>query len=135
MRRLTNVEWSLFLDEVDVAGLRLPPWGGVVEWEGMQVLVYVPPGSQEVFLSDITGHEEIITNQPKTYDERSELWWTHLPEELMDVTAERAIEAGAMVAAAPAAIARAAKDVAEVGVNWILPLAVVGLLALVILKK
>jgi hypothetical protein len=61
-RPLNNHEYFAFLDDVhvfvpyetgDPRAYDPPPWGGIVEWEGMFVLVYPLPNG-EVALTDIT---------------------------------------------------------------------------------
>src|SRR6266478_522678 len=80
-RRLSNLEWGTFLHEVDVRSIGFPPWGGVVEWGGMQVLVYIGPAG-EVFLTDVSG-SQFASNFVKTWDPNSQVWWYHLPRETM----------------------------------------------------
>lgn len=39
-RPLSNPEYVAFTGDVDVAALNLPPWGGIVKWNGLNVLVF-----------------------------------------------------------------------------------------------
>lgn len=60
-RSLSNPEWVQFQKDVDVPGLNLPPWGGVVHWipygdsvtYEIPVLVYQAPGG--LFLTDVSA--------------------------------------------------------------------------------
>ena len=96
MRRLTNGEWNTFLHEVNVANLDLPPWGGIVEWSGMDVLVFVGP-TGEVFLTDVTGEQELIERTGRTYDPLAQYWWYQLPEATTDILWQRAEDVDAVV--------------------------------------
>jgi hypothetical protein len=96
-RRLSDVEWASFLSQVNVPQLGLPPWGGVVEWEGMAILVYIGP-TGEVFTTDITDNSQLLSQyqsaQYKTYDPDSAVWWYYLPQQIMQTTVNDAIAAG-----------------------------------------
>ena len=96
MRRLSNMEWATLLYEIDVTTLDLPPHGGVIEWGGMDVLVYVGP-TGEVFLTDVTGEDELIQQIGRTYNPYEEYWWYHLPEATTQILWERAEDANAIV--------------------------------------
>lgn len=102
-RRLSDPEWLQFQNDVNVEGLNLPPWGGVVEWGNQLILVFVcPPDGPlcnyfgincrprggmcqpgEVMLTDVSDHRELLTNVPRYYDVNSGNWVYHFPEELM----------------------------------------------------
>lgn len=86
-RRLSNAEWATFLHEVDIKKMALPPWGGIVEWNGLQVLVYIGP-TGEAFLTDVTG-SQFAANFQRTWDANSQVFWYHLPRETMAVIAEQ----------------------------------------------
>lgn len=94
-RRLSNMEWATFLHEVDIAALKLPPWGGIVEWNSMLVLVYIGP-SGEVFLTDLTGNQQFVANFQRNWDATSSVFWYHIPRETMAAIVEGS--KGALVA-------------------------------------
>jgi hypothetical protein len=52
-RRLSNIEWITFLNEVQPDHLSLPDWGGIANWGGTYVLMFKMP-SGEWALSDIS---------------------------------------------------------------------------------
>lgn len=88
-RRLSDPEWLQFLSDVDVTALGLPPWGGVVEWNGQLVLVFICQGAGtvcqkgEVMLTDVSDRPDLLLNLPRTYDTASGLWIYQLPQETM----------------------------------------------------
>ncbi len=62
-RPLSNPEYAAFTSEVDRSALELPPWGGIVYWQGIYVLIYetAPPVGEpfagfggDLYLSDIS---------------------------------------------------------------------------------
>ena len=99
-RRLSDMEWATFLSEVNVPALGLPPWGGVVQWSGMDVLVYIGP-SGEVFTTDISDNSQLLaqyqSSQYKTFDANSQVWWYYLPQQLIQTTISDAIAAGQVI--------------------------------------
>ena len=97
-RKLSDIEWTTFLGEVNVSELGLPPWGGVIDWRGMLILVYVAP-SGEVFTTDVSQVPALTAGIPRYYDERQQTWWYHLPEQLTQRTFEVAQEAGEVLQA------------------------------------
>jgi hypothetical protein len=88
-RRLSNPEWVAFQNQVNLSALALPPWGGVVQWEGRYILVYICPADGglcrkgEAMLTDVTDRADLIRNIPGTYDTAQETWVYHVPAELM----------------------------------------------------
>jgi len=87
-RSLSDPEFVAFDNDVDVEALDLPPWGGVVQWEGMEVLVFVGPGG--LFLTDISDIRPLVEAVPTwEYNPYADLFVWHLPEETAGVIAER----------------------------------------------
>jgi len=138
-RRLSDAEWSTFLSQVDVRTLGLPPWGGVVDWSGMMILVYIQPASGEVFTTDLTNDTkalQVIGAQPPTYDQDQSVWYYHLPEELLKTIATDAQKAGELIVYTADLVGRTAGALASPIVSSLaLPLVVAGIIGLVILKK
>lgn len=93
-RRLTDYEWSQFMIDTQPLSMGLPPWGGVVDWSGMKVLVYIGP-SGEVFTTDVTDDTQINWSSiPRYYDAASGSWWYHFPEELLKTISSDAAAVG-----------------------------------------
>lgn len=115
-RSLTNAEWATFLAEVPVCpydqsqeewtatcGNRLivPPWGAVVEWNGMDVLVflgaehYVDTINQtlrEVFLTDVTDLSDTWKSQvTPQYAAWADVFWYSLPSNIGGVLHDQAV--------------------------------------------
>jgi hypothetical protein len=137
-RRLSNVEWVTFLQEVNVPALGLPPWGGVVEWRGMDILVYIGP-SGEVFTTDVTG-DQITQNVARVYDARAETWYYHLPEEVIQQAADVAIRTGQVTQSSIEEVARVVGSAAgtltqPILSNLSLPLVVLGIVGMIYLAK
>lgn len=148
MRRLSNIEWTTFQDDVDVDALHLPEWGGIVEWNDMDVLVFEGP-TGELFLSDVTDMDQSADprlqqwkdNLPRTYDPTDQIWYYRLPETFMDVLSDRVTEVSTYTEETAAAIAETAKqtvvsagDIVEnIGSPWFL-LALAGLAAIVLMQ-
>ncbi len=95
-RRLSDPEYVAFLNDIDVEALNLPPWGGVVQWEGLEVLVFCPgpavesswlwPTSRgectEYQLTDITDVRPLVESYPSwQYNPMQNTAVWHLPEE------------------------------------------------------
>lgn len=102
-RALTNEEANSFLADIDVDGLGLPPWGGVVEWRNMPVLVFYGQGAKRWFLTDISDYSGTLANYPKTYDPWIKVFVYSVPDNFMDIAKQRAaqvIEAGTEAAKA-----------------------------------
>lgn len=101
MRPLSDPEWIQFQKDVDVLALNLPPWGGIVEWAGMDVLAFI--GSDgSLFLTDVTRLEDSrLVNWKKNlqteYDQTQEIWYWRLPESLKEVFLERLEQVAAPV--------------------------------------
>lgn len=145
MRPLSNPEWVAFQQDVNIDALNLPRWGGVVEWEGLDVLVFEGPGG--LYLTDITSFrtspdprlQSWKSNLVRTWDSASELWYYRFPETFMAVLTERAVEVSGATEETVAAIAETVKDVLEgtgdvfesIGSPWFL-LAVAGLAMIVL---
>jgi hypothetical protein len=129
-RPLSNIEWYTFQQEVDVDALDLPQWGGIVEWRGMDVLVFEGPGG--LYLSDVTSFQQSPDERLRTWkaqvpvywDSDSEVWYYQFPEQFKSVLAERATQVTNATEETVAAIAKTAKqiiagagDIAE-GIDW-----------------
>jgi len=138
-RRLSNMEWAAFLQDVNVLTLGLPPWGGIIEWRGMNVLVYIGP-SGEVFTTDVTDMPDIIANTARVYDTRQSVWYYHLPEEILytaiadaqraaQVTASTVEELGRVVGETAGGLTRPLLE------NLTVPLIAVGIIGLIYLAK
>jgi hypothetical protein len=138
-RRLSNMEWATFLSEVNVPALNLPPWGGVIEWRGMQVLVYIGP-TGEVFTTDVSDMPEITANTSRVYDAHQEVWVYRVPQEMLataiadakwlaEVTMATVEEAGQVIGTT------AGKITGPLLENLTLPLVVVGVIGLIYLAK
>lgn len=85
-RRLSDPEWAAFQGDVNVSALGLPPWGGLVRWGAMDVLVFVGV-TGEVFATDITGCPLVDTvRRYGTYNPSAGSWWAQLPAELWSTT-------------------------------------------------
>jgi len=86
-RRLSDPEWVAFQNTINIEALKLPPWGAVVQWGSMFVLVYVCPGSGsmcqqgEVMLSDISDRADLVRNISGTYDAAQRVWIYYVPQE------------------------------------------------------
>lgn len=87
-RKLSDHEFVAFDNDVDVESLNLPPWGGVVQWEGMEVLVFVGPGG--LFLTDISDVRPLVEAVPSwEYNPYADLFIWHLPRETAAVIVQR----------------------------------------------
>lgn len=106
-RRLSDVEWSTFLNQVDINSLNLPPWGAVVQWQGMYILVYICPSSgvlcqkNEAMLTDVSDIASRFTSYPRTYDTFWEVFIYNVPQqaivETYQVAKDTAIATGTLV--------------------------------------
>lgn len=106
MRPLSDIQWATFLSEVNVPALGLPPWGGIVEWGNMDVLIYINASSGEVFTTDATGvNIPAISNTPKTYDQNQGIWYYQLPQAIIQTIAGEASQAAALVKQATTTVA------------------------------
>ena len=87
-RRLSDVEYVWFFQDVDLAELPIPPWGIVLRWNDKDVLVF-ESFQGEVFLTDITDiRESIEISPPWEYHPDLEYAVWHLPEETAGVIME-----------------------------------------------
>lgn len=94
-RRLSNIEWATFLKDIDGALIGLPPWGGIVHWNGIDVLVFIGANG-EVNTTDVTDLGpawESQVNQTSQPTE-AEVFLYSLPENVVQVMAEDAKAAG-----------------------------------------
>lgn len=88
-RQLSDHEFVAFDNQINVDALDLPPWGGVVQWEGMEVLVFEAPGG--LYLTDISDiRASIEIAPPWEYNPLEEIFVWHLPKETAGVIVERA---------------------------------------------
>lgn len=134
-RRLSNIEWVTFLNEVDVERLPLPAWGGVLEWRGMQVLVF-HGANGEWFVTDISDRPDIFAGYPKTQDPWGKVAIYSLPREVVNAT----IEAPAVIASAVKATGQAVGETAGALTgpllqNLTVPLIVVGIIGMFLLVR
>jgi hypothetical protein len=95
-RRLSDIEWATFLHDVNVPALNLPPWGGVVDWGGEKILVYIGP-TGEVFTTDISDRPDLLQNIAASYDPTSQIWYYQLPQAVMQTVVEEAQATGQFV--------------------------------------
>lgn len=86
-RQLSNPEFVQFTEDVDLSQLNMPPWGMVVKWNDIEVLVFEGPGG--LFLTDITAvRDQIEIAPPWEYEPLGALWVWHFPAELAGRLAE-----------------------------------------------
>lgn len=124
-RRLSDHEWLDVLNTVDLLALNFPPWGGVITYGSMPVLVVLGPArdnitnwimgrptNREVFLTEISGCAELLAvlENYGTYDPDSDSMIAHLPAETWEQTKD--VLAAAYVNA-PAEIRRRLQEAAE----------------------
>lgn len=94
-RRLSDVEWSMFLNEVNLPE-DIPPWGAVVQWQNMFISVYICQADGtlcrkgEVMLADVTDQAPVLQNITRRFDPNSLTWWYYMPGELMATIVGRA---------------------------------------------
>src|SRR5262245_48279641 len=107
-RTLTNYEWATFLHDVPVCPydqsqeewaatcasgrLIVPPWGAVVEWNGLDVLVFlgaerfietINQSLREVFLTDVTDMSSTWKSQvTPQYAAWADVFWYSLPQSI-----------------------------------------------------
>lgn len=108
-RRLSDPEWSAFLNQFNVFELGFPPWGGIVEWGEMEVLVFIGPERfieeigetvREVGLTDVTDMSDVWMAQAnKQYSSPWQVFFYTLPESLMGSIYTAAKTAGQITAA------------------------------------
>jgi len=132
-RRLSNIEWATFLQDVDVNALNLPSWGGVVDWGGLQILVF-HAGSGEWFLTDISDSPQLFAGYPRTQDPWAKVYITSLPESAVEsIVAAPGVIASAVVATASEVGKTAGALTGPLLSNLTLPLIVVGIIGLALL--
>ncbi len=103
-RPLSNPEYVAFTNAVDIALLNLPPWGGIVKWNNLAVLVYEAPGG--LFLTDVTSiMDQIEVAPPWTYHPEVDLPVWHYPAEVAKRIQELIDELLAAAKASPPYIA------------------------------
>lgn len=158
-RRLSDHEWSAFLNNVKVGELALPPWGGIIEWGKQYILVYIGPErplelceeqatdpsapypitcDREVFLTDVTDLTQAWRNQVQqaVYDEPQDVFWYELPEQVMQEIATRAAQAGQVLVSTASVIGAAAGGATgPLLQNLSIPLIVAGVVGLFVLAK
>jgi hypothetical protein len=111
MRRLSDIEWATFLHDVNVPALNLPPWGGVVDWGGEKILVYIGP-TGEVFTTDISDRPDVLANIAASYDPTSQIWYYQLPEAVLQTIVGEAETTGQIIKSSLTEIAQIAGQVA-----------------------
>ena len=85
-RRLSNIEWVTFQQEVDLNALGLPPWGGVISWHDMDVLAFKAV-SGEWYLTDVSDLSDRFAAYPKVYVPEWKVFLYSLPESVMQSAA------------------------------------------------
>ena len=114
-RALSDPEWAQFMQDVNVPALHLPPWGGVVEWNGLDVLVFVGADGN-VWTSDITDDFQswiaANENQQAIYDPNQQLWYYQLPQQIIAQIQQVAQTSGTLTAQAVSTVAKAAGQTA-----------------------
>ena len=115
-RALSGPEWSQFMQDVNISALNLPPWGGVVQWNGLDVLVFISPADGSVWTTDITDDFQswiaANENQQAVFDPNQQVWYYQLPQQTVQqfLTVAKAI--GALTQATVQAVAQAAGQAA-----------------------
>jgi hypothetical protein len=158
-RRLSDPEWSAFLRDVKVSDLGLPPWGGIVEWAGQYILVYIGPErtqdlcastaqdseapypitcEHEIFLTDVSDLSQSWRNQVRqaVYNEQMDVFWYELPQEIMHEIATRAAQAGQLLVSTAEIIGQTAgAATGPLLANLTLPLVAAAVVAVIVLAK
>ncbi len=93
-RALSDPEYVAFTNEVNLSELDLPPWGTIVRWGSIDVLVYVtgPPEGEpfngfggDLYLSDVTDIIDRFTVSPSwTYSPSASAWLWNYPAAVAD---------------------------------------------------
>lgn len=135
-RMLSNIEWATFQQDVDIPSLDLPPWGGIVTWGGMDVLVFVK-ATGEVGLTDVSDLSAQWKQQfPATYEPAYDVFVYSLPENVVASAAQAAAAAGAILQATATQIGKTAgAALAPVASSLSVPLIVIGLVALLVILR
>ena len=136
-RSLSAPEWSQFMQDVNVPSLHLPPWGGVVEWNGLDVLVFVGADGN-VWTSDVTDDFQswiaANENQQAIYDPNQQLWYYQLPQQVLAQIQQVAQTSGTLTAQAVSTVAKAvgqtAADILAPTAQTLSPILIVALVVL-----
>ena len=140
-RRLSNIEYATFLTDIDVFSLGLPPWGGIVQWGGIDVLVFI--GTKlwndvlqdyvtQIFLTDVTDQSAQWKAQAtQEYSDAEHVFWWSLGESVLTSIYNVAQQAGAVVSTAIDSAGKLVGAVGTVSTNImsVLVLALVGFIA------
>lgn len=134
-RALSSPEWAQFMQDVNIASLNLPPWGGVVQWNGLDVLVFVSPADGSVWTSDITDDFQswiaANENQQAVYDPDQQVWYYQLPQQATQQFLTVAKAAGQAVQSTVQAVAeaagKAAAGILEPTIGALSPVLIAGL--------
>jgi len=138
-RRLSDMEWSTFLNQVDVNSLNLPPWGGVVQWQDMYILVFICPSSGtlcskgEAMLTDVSDISSRFTSYPRQYYSFWEVFVYNLPQQALAETYQIAKDTAIATGTIVTNVAKTAGEAAGAAVSPILqPLSPIIITALVL---
>lgn len=84
-RRLSNIEWATLMDEVNPDNLDLPPWGQVIDWHGLPVLLF-QGADGEWKATDVSGDpvQAELGKYPKTKDPWLKVFMYELPAAVVD---------------------------------------------------
>ena len=147
-RALSSLEYVTFMDEVMPDSLEIPPWGSIVQWGGLYVLVFHLP-SGEWALSDITQGipygstvipvDTYLQNFNKQQIGATDAFWFSLPENFMQVALEGAAKVEALATQQAGVAAQTVADAfqklltgASAGLGGaLIPLAIVAAVVLV----
>lgn len=133
-RQLSDAEHAQFMSDVNVAALNLPPWGGVVAWNGLDVLVFVALGDGRVWTTDITDDFQswiaANENQQATYDPNSQVWYYQIPQQTAATIVGYAQKAGDLAAQGLNIIGQAAAAAAKPTIDELSPYLIAGVVIL-----
>jgi hypothetical protein len=88
MRAFTSTEIDEFRSEYpNVTASSLPPWGGVMEYNGLRVLVFFTY-TGALHITDITDQPQLLSNISKEWNPNTLSWWYHIPSEFAGRVAE-----------------------------------------------
>jgi len=135
-RRLSDIEYVTFLSTVNVDAAGLPPWGGVIEWQGLMVLVYTS-GTGERFLTDLSVCPDlvsVVTKQPREWNSWLGAFVYAIPKEGIGALIDAAQKGKALVLETAKTIGETAGNiVAPIVTPLSLPLVAIGAVAVIAL--
>lgn len=98
MRTLTGTEYNDFFNDHPLLNYgQVPQWGDIVEWNGKQILVYFAPVTHRAFLTDVSDAKYLFAQYQVEYNPINQMWWYHLPGEIIVRVGEVAQAAGAVI--------------------------------------